>query len=393
MHSKLIGAILLIASTTLGAGLLVLPIVSASYGLLFTNFVLILVWALFTAAAFLIIEVNLWLPERSNIVAMAKVCLSRFSQYLTWILYILFFYLALTSYFSILSTATFDLFRDYFDFEIPRWLALLPYALIVIIAARLGIGAIDKVNRILFGCFIFSFIVILIGIFPALSVDNFFSEHTLVQKYDIFLFVATALSYQFIIPLIRDFLGSDLHALRRALIWGSFLALFIYIIFEFFMLTALPIDDLTAVARLVDPSRSIAFDLSYASQYTWINYMFRWFAYFSVATAMLALSYSVYRFFNDSFKVQRWNIKPWVAILATFIPPFFYVYFFPEKFVITLKYTGLLSIFLFVIFPIALVWSGRYRKNLSFGYQVFGGKTFLLFLFFIALGVIAISFI
>jgi len=363
VNSKLIGAILLIASTTLGAGLLMLPIISASYGLLFTNFILIFMWALFTAAAFLIVEVNLWLPEQSNIVAMAKVCLSRFSQYLTWILYILFFYLALTSYFAILSTATFDLVRDYFNFEIPRWLALLPYALIVIIAARLGIGAIDKVNRILFGFFILSFLVILIGIFPALSVDNFFSEHASMKKYDIFLFAATALSYQFIIPLIRDFLGSDLHALRRALIWGSLLALFIYLIFEFFMLTALSVDDLTAVAALIDPSRSIAFDLSYASEQPWINYIFRWFAYFSVSIAMLALSYSVYRFFNDSFKVQRWKLSYWVAILATFIPPLCYVYFFPEKFFVALKYTGLLSIFLFVIFPIAFSQSSCSSSN------------------------------
>ena len=59
MNNKLIGGILLIIGTSIGGGMLVLPIATAQLGFINALIFLVLCWAIMTAAALLILEVNL----------------------------------------------------------------------------------------------------------------------------------------------------------------------------------------------------------------------------------------------------------------------------------------------------------------------------------------------
>ncbi|MBV9575717.1 MAG: tryptophan/tyrosine permease, partial [Gammaproteobacteria bacterium] len=98
MNSKLIGGILLVVGTTVGAGILALPIATAELGFWGSTLLLISCWAVMTTCAFLFLEVNLWLPAKSNVVSMAGATLGKTGQAIAWVVYLLLLYSILSAY-------------------------------------------------------------------------------------------------------------------------------------------------------------------------------------------------------------------------------------------------------------------------------------------------------
>src|SRR5258708_2432147 len=97
MIAKMIGGILLIVGTTIGGGMLALPIVMAQGGFWGAALLLFASWLVMTFSAFLILEVNLWMPMNSNIILMAKRTLGRWAEVIAWICYLLLFYCLLAA--------------------------------------------------------------------------------------------------------------------------------------------------------------------------------------------------------------------------------------------------------------------------------------------------------
>src|SRR4051812_46713812 len=99
-RSKMLGGVFLIIGTCVGAGILALPITAASSGFFYSTLLLITCWAIVTYCAFLILEVNLWLPANNNIISMAKSTLGRAGAGVAWLSYLLLFYCVLAAYIS-----------------------------------------------------------------------------------------------------------------------------------------------------------------------------------------------------------------------------------------------------------------------------------------------------
>ena len=64
-NSKFIGSTLIVIGTAVGAGMLALPIISATFGFIWAVTILIIVGIVMTSTALLVLEVNLSLPENT----------------------------------------------------------------------------------------------------------------------------------------------------------------------------------------------------------------------------------------------------------------------------------------------------------------------------------------
>ena len=98
MDFKLFGSILLVVGTSIGAGMLALPIATAQLGFLGSVVLLILCWFVMTMGALLLLEVNLWLPPNNNLITMAKATIGPYGQILAWIMYLLLLYSLICAY-------------------------------------------------------------------------------------------------------------------------------------------------------------------------------------------------------------------------------------------------------------------------------------------------------
>ena len=67
MNTRFIGATLLLAGISIGGAMLALPVITAIYGFVVATILFVIAWAYLTFTALLILEINLWMPEGSNL--------------------------------------------------------------------------------------------------------------------------------------------------------------------------------------------------------------------------------------------------------------------------------------------------------------------------------------
>ncbi len=151
MDSKTIGGLLLVIGTSLGGGMLALPVSTASAGFLNSIIFLFICWFVMTCGALLILEVNLRLPAGSNMISMAKKTLGVPGQVLAWIIYLFLLYTLLAAYISGGSDVMVGLLEKA-HIHIADWLSSLIYTLLFSLVIYSGIKAVDYVNRgLMFG--------------------------------------------------------------------------------------------------------------------------------------------------------------------------------------------------------------------------------------------------
>ena len=100
MDTKVAGGVLIVVGTSIGGAMLALPIATAGSGFISSSLMLFACWVVMTISAFFIMEVNLWLPQRTNMISMARATLGRTGEIIAWLSYILLMYALLAAYIS-----------------------------------------------------------------------------------------------------------------------------------------------------------------------------------------------------------------------------------------------------------------------------------------------------
>src|SRR4051812_3251044 len=99
-YGKVIGGILLVSGTTIGAAMLALPVSTGLAGFFPSLLLLLTCWIVMTYTAFLILEVNLWVGENKNLITMARHTLGKWGEYVGWVTYLFLLYALTTAYVS-----------------------------------------------------------------------------------------------------------------------------------------------------------------------------------------------------------------------------------------------------------------------------------------------------
>ena len=89
---KVIGGMLLVAGSCIGAGMLALPILTGLAGFFPSLFMMIVSWAFMTFTGLLLIEVNGWFKFQVNLVSMAEESLGKKGKLIAWLAYLFLFY-------------------------------------------------------------------------------------------------------------------------------------------------------------------------------------------------------------------------------------------------------------------------------------------------------------
>jgi len=96
--NRLIGAILFIAGTTIGGGVLALPITTGLAGFFPSTLLMIALWLFMMLTAYYLLEVNLRLPGESNLISMTRKTIGKGGEWVAWIAYLLLLYSLLSAY-------------------------------------------------------------------------------------------------------------------------------------------------------------------------------------------------------------------------------------------------------------------------------------------------------
>ncbi|MFN7097176.1 MAG: amino acid permease, partial [Gammaproteobacteria bacterium] len=346
---KFIGGTLLIVGTSIGAGILALPVTSAQSGFIDSSLMLFFCWFIMTISALMILEVNLWFPEDSNMISMAKHTLGIPGEIVAWITYILLLYALLCAYIAG-GADVFSSLLSLVHIQMPQWLDIILFTFILGAVIYCGISVTDYVNRGLMVIKLSSFVILTGLITPHLNHTNLIAGHAKYLPSAIMVMI-TSFGYATIIPSLRSYFDSHLGKLRAMIIFGSFIPLLCYLAWDLAILGTLPLNGNNGLVGILN-SGYVTSELMTAIQHvinkSSITQLSRLFTSICVLTSFLGVALCLTDFLSDGLKIvkQGWG-RTAIAVL-TFLPPVIIVLFFPGLFIHALTYAGICCVILLV---------------------------------------------
>lgn len=390
-HSKLLGGILLVSGTTIGAAMLALPISTGAAGFFPSLIMLIAYWVFMTFTAFLMLEVNLWMAPHTNLISMARHTLGKWGAGLSWGIYLFLLYSLTTAYIAGSGSIIADIVSSLIGYTIPTWAGSLPLFLIFGFFVYKGTRSVDYVNRLLMLGLVGTYAAMAIFLTP--HIDPQFLVHSdwkyLLMAVSI---VATSFGFHIIIPSLTTYFDRDIVQLKKAILIGSAIPLAVYILWELLTLGIIPLHGPEGIMQGYVKGANSAHLLSESLGSTSLSLLAWFFSLFAIVTSFLGVSLSLSDFLADGFKIQKTRSGRIWLYLLTFAPPLLFTLTDPRAFLSALEYAGAFGVVTLLGFlPAMMVWRGRYYKHFQSTFKAPGGKITLLLAMFFSLLVIGIE--
>lgn len=361
LNSKFLGGILLIVGTSIGGGMLALPVSTAEAGITMSIVSMIVCWLIMTAGAFLILEVNLRLPSGSNMISMAKSTLGLPGQVVAWIAYLVLLYSLLSAYISGGSDVFNGLLR-HAHIDVPTWLTSLVFTAIFGLVVYNGIRTVDYVNRGLMFGKLGVYVLLVLAISPVIHLPSFHSGSARAVTGSLMILMSS-FGFASIVPSLREYFNDDIRALRRVIWLGSFIPLVCYILWTLVIMGALQHEGsqevLISLAQSDHATSGLNEALDTALQNPWISGFFHFFTSICMITAFLGVSLGLFDFLADGLKLKKDGSQGKITLLLTFLPPLIIVLFSPGIYLSAFAYAGICCVILLLLLPALMAWKGR----------------------------------
>ena len=382
---KLLGAILLIAGTTIGAGMLALPVILSFAGFFPSLLLFLVVWLVMLASAWFLLDVNLALPGEANFISMAERSLGKIGKWLTWLFYLLLLYSLTAAYIA----ASAPLFGHAISFATGKAVpnALSYFILPVLFAGfvYLGTKGVDLINRFLMVGLIIAY-GMLVMFMPPYIQPAFLLHSDFPQLKLAITVLFTSFGYHIVIPSLTTYLEHNKKHLRIAILAGSLIPLVVYIVWQLMVLGSVPLEVLKTAW---EKGESATVPLAAVLKNPAISMAAPFFSFFAIVTSFLGVALSLSDFLTDGLKLKKtWEGK-WIAIAATFAPPLVFVFTYQKGFYLALTHAGTIVAILLGIIPALMARTLKHHHL----YKTIWGKTLIFLVLILCCAVIVFDFI
>lgn len=388
LPGSVIGGMLLVAGSCIGAGMLALPILTGLSGFFPSLSMMLLSWGFMTFTGLLLVEVSGWFYGPTNLISMASQSLGMIGRWISWVTYLFLFYSLLVAYVAASGSIFSALIAHLFHLSIPGWCASVFFTFFFGWIVYLGTRPVDLLNRILMLALIVTYFG-MIG-FGITKIEKKLLLHWAPQlMFSSLPVLAVSFGFQNMIPSLTAYMKGDLKRVRLTIIGGSLITLFVYLIWSLLVLGIVPFEGPSGILDTFEKGEEATSALQAALGSALISSFAEGFAFFAIVTSFLAQGLTLTHFLADGFNIAPTQRKGKILCIAALAPPLFLALLDPTIFFKALSFAGgICAMILFGILPISMVWIGRYRKLITSNYHVKGGKLSLVFALFFALFVI-----
>lgn len=373
MNSRFIGGILLIVGTSIGAGMLALPVANAAAGFWTSSIFLLICWAFMTFGALFILEVNLYLPRGKHMVSMADATLGKPGLVVTWLSYLFLLYSLLSAYISGGADVLGGLLA-HVNIHAPSWLLASVYTATFGLLVYRGIRQVDLFNRGLMFAKLAIYVVLVLLISPHIE-WHYLQEGEASKILGVLMILMTSFGFAIIVPNLRDYFDDDIRSLRKVVLIGSLIPLLCYFAWDGVIIGALPsqgAEGLVALMHSGHTTSTLALNLTKTVNNTFISSLFNGFTSICMLTAFLGVSLCLLSFLGDGLNMIQKGKQGFSLFLLTFLPPLLIVLFYPGAYIHALNYAGYVCVILLLFLPALMSYIGR--SHFQPRYIVPGGK-------------------
>lgn len=305
MKNRTLGSIFIVAGTTIGAGMLAMPIAAAGNGSTISLAMLFVLWALMCYTALLLVEVYQHESSETGIGSVAQRYLGSGGKFITGFSMMFLMYALTAAYVSGAGEIITSNLKSSFAIEMADWMGIVIFTVIGGGVVCFGTSSVDFINRILFAAKIVFLVIILVLMMPHVEQQNLLSAPTekvlILSAIPVFF---TSFGFHGSVPSVVKYMGGDVKKLRIIFIIGSAIPLVAYILWQIATLGSINpttfvgiLAENSGLNGLLDAIRNVV--MSERTQF--IAQMFMSLA---LATSFLGVALGLFDFLADLFKRQ-----------------------------------------------------------------------------------------
>ena len=388
----LVGGISLVAGTCVGGGMLALPVETGSVGFFPSITIITIAWLFMMMSGLLLIEASLWVERDAHYMTLSSRLLGPIGKYLSVLLYIFMGYGSLVAYCSGGAGLIMN-FAETLGFALSKVQAAGFFGVIFGLIIYLGTQFIGRINTLLVVGMIVAYLAIISG---ATSHINFEYLKRGTWNGAIFSFplLLATFSYQMMVPSLTSYLDRDPKAMRLSIILGTSIPYIAYVMWQLVVLGTVPYEGTNGLAEAFTQGSTATDCLRHFAHSRWLSLFSEFFAFFALVTSFLGIGLGLFDFISDVTKIRKKGIGKLGLILITMVPTLLFTLTYPDAFIAALDLTGGFGdAILSLIFPVGMVFVGRYFKKYEGPYKVWGGKGYLAIVGLFALFVFLIQII
>ncbi len=370
----LVGGTLLVAGTSIGVGMLALPVATASGGFIPSLVLYLICWIFMLCTGLLILEACIWMPKGANLITLSSRLLGKWGKFFCWALYLFLFSCLMVAHISGGGGVVSDLSGS----SVPSWMGTILYVLIFSPVVYFGALWVDRFNLALMAGIIITY-------FFFVSSSISYVNPTLLSRMDwgkvwwALPVVFTAFGYQSLIPTLFNYMNRNVPKVRLALILGTTIPLVIYVIWEFLILGIVPLEGSNGLLQTLKNGGDAVNPLGSYIHNPSLLTVGRTFALFAMTTSYLGISIAFVDFLLDGLRLPRKKTSKALVCGIIFLIPLIITLIDPHLFISALSIAGGIGVALLLgAMPIMMIWAGRYYQGHSLMHQQLpGGKVTL----------------
>lgn len=395
--NKFIGTTLLVTGTTIGAGMLALPLSVTLLGPLWGMIALLALWLFMAYASFATLEANIIQKEALPISALARKTLGRGAEIILITTALALFWTLLAAYFTGTSSLMGSFLHDigYKTLHVDR---IAGFAAILGILFLLKIEWIDAFNRLLVALMGISFLGMLFALFPFANIElldcpplmPLQSVSTWALTLPVFF---SAFGFHGSIHTLAKYANLEAQLLKKAFFWGSALAFVTYGAWIFLSLSAFTqaygweaandlggdLGKFMASLKAVNPNPML-------STCTWI------FSILAIATSALGVGLGLKDLFSEKIQaiIRLSFLRSLIATALTLMIPYFIATAYPQAFMEAIRFAAVCLSLIATVFPALIL--HKIRKTTATSISLFpGGLLGIIFLFIAGMIIICLE--
>ncbi|WP_211827369.1 aromatic amino acid transport family protein [Kistimonas asteriae] len=378
MQNRLIGSALIIAGTSLGAGMIAMPLATAVIGFWPALVLMVFNWALATYSGLLVAEVCRACPGTTSLYGASGQLLGRPGQFIASLATLFLPYALCAAYITGAAGHLNGSLAHWFSIALPQGFSAICVTALFAGVIVISTSSVDLVTRGLFMLKVMM-LVMLIGLLlpkvePAYLNTMPVSDSVIWAALPLFF---TSFGFQATVPSIVRYLEDKPAQIRPAVIIGSTLPLIIYLLWVIGTNGVLPQGSLVAIQNGQDPVSALVIGLTRFGDSVWISTAVNLFAILALATSFLGVALGLFDYIAEAFRRNGTFSGRLQTAVITFVPPLLVALYFPNSFITALGFAAIALVVLAVALPVVMVWRLCKSQADDFGW-IFSSKAMLI---------------
>ena len=366
---SLFGATLVIAGTTIGAGMLALPLAGGHLGIITSAVLLIFLWYLMYHAGTITAALNVAVGKPQSLASIATSLGQSWISPLCTLIILGLFNALLAAYSTGATCLIVSLLEEAGkeNYIISHTTIAIFYTVVLGSIISMSMQWVDLSNRIFFCVKILVFITVLGVLIPKIPTNNLVEQwgwvvngekgggltwSNLMVAIPAFL---TSFGFHGSIPSVMSYLDNDFTKTKSSFFRGSLIALIVYLIWLMTCMGIMGSSIHLAIDQAQGDLGGFITILAHQCSNPWLQTLISIFSLLAILTSYLGVGIGLldywkevlYSFFSKKSKVQPIFLAP----LLTFIPSLCFCLFYPKGFMVALTYAAIALGLLAIIIP------------------------------------------